>query len=411
MSAGIPCYNTRMPPKTIKVIVTSDQPIYLRGLSVLLMALPDIQLAGQAATPAETLQLAHLVAPDLILLDLRADQTLAMETIRQLHRLSPRMHFAMMVDASAKSPPADETSGLPLCYLNRDIGEEEFKTVIQQIMESLKTGGRRQSVSRRSAARAAPAMPRSDEALTRELVMAGKVQADIMPAEPPVIPGWEIAATLNPARETSGDFYDFIPLTDRKWGIMVADVSDKGMGAALIMALSSSLIRTYASRFPTLPAVTMSSVNERILSDTRGSMFLTAFFGILEPHSGRLVYVNAGHPPGFLINLRRGRESIERLKPTGMAMGISEKVHWSQKIARINPGDFLILYTDGITETQNAKDEFFGEERLLEVVLAQQGRSAEQIRDDLLAEINRFAAGAPRSDDIAVIVIRRLFEA
>lgn len=401
-----------MPQKTAKVIITSDQPIYLRGMSALLMALPGIQLAGQAATAAETLQLAQLVAPDLILLDLRTDQTLTMETTRQLHRLFPQMHFAILVDASAKNPSADETAGLPLCYLNRDIGEEEFKTAISQIQAGLQSGERRQTVSRRSAARAAsPAMPRSDEALSRELVMAGKVQADIMPAEPPVIPGWEIAATLNPARETSGDFYDFIPLTDRKWGVMVADVSDKGMGAALMMALSSSLIRTYASRFPTLPAVTMSSVNERILSDTRGSMFLTAFFGILEPHSGRLVYVNAGHPPGFLINLRRGRESIERLKPTGMAMGISEKVHWSQKIARINPGDFLILYTDGITETQNAKDEFFGEERLLEVVLAQQGRTAEQIRDDLLVEINRFAAGAPRSDDIAVIVIRRLVEA
>jgi serine phosphatase RsbU (regulator of sigma subunit)/DNA-binding response OmpR family regulator len=244
------------------------------------------------------------------------------------------------------------------------------------------------------------------ELVTRELVMAGKIQADILPEKAPTIPNWDISAKLESARETSGDFYDFIPLANGNWGIVVADVTDKGMGAALLMALSNTLIRTFATRYPTLPALTMSAVNERILSDSRSNMFVTAFYGILEPHTGRLRYVNAGHPPPYCISTMRGKP-VDRLKPTGMALGLMEKVYWQQKIVRMIPGDFLLLYTDGITEAQDAQGTFFGEKRLLELVRSKIGSPAKVIQQAVLEEVHRFVGDDARQDDIALIVVCR----
>jgi sigma-B regulation protein RsbU (phosphoserine phosphatase) len=134
---------------------------------------------------------------------------------------------------------------------------------------------------------------------------------------------------------------------------------------------------------------------------------VTTFFGILEPPTGRFVYANAGHPPGFLISTQRAKISIEQLRPTGMALGVSEAAQWRQKIARLGPGDYLVLYTDGITETQNRQGVFFGEERLMNVVLSRIGRSAREVQDALVEEVNKFEGYIPQQDDIALIVIRR----
>jgi sigma-B regulation protein RsbU (phosphoserine phosphatase) len=166
-------------------------------------------------------------------------------------------------------------------------------------------------------------------------------------------------------------------------------------------------MRTYAARFPTLPSLTMSAVNERILTDTRGSMFVTSFFGILEPNTGRLIYTNAGHPPGFILSNPQGRDPIRHLRPTGMALGASEQARWTQKIVKLAPGDLLVLYTDGITEAANPKDQMFGEERLLDALLANVHRSLPEIKHRLLEEVHDFVGGTPRQDDIALIIIRR----
>ena len=173
------------------------------------------------------------------------------------------------------------------------------------------------------------------------------------------------------------------------------------------LALSSTLIRTYSVRYPTLPAIALSAVSERILSDTRGGMFVTAFFAILEPHTGRLLYANAGHPAGVLIRSRRGKESIDLLRPTGMALGVSDEARWRQKEARLVPGDVLVLYTDGITEANNTKGVFFEEERLIETVLENANGSAQEIMDALVEAVQRFIGPVHRQDDIAMIVVRR----
>lgn len=242
--------------------------------------------------------------------------------------------------------------------------------------------------------------------LAYELTEAARIQSSILPDKAPELRGWDITARLQPARETSGDFFDFIPLSNGNLGIVIADVTDKGMGAAMFMALSSTLIRTYAIQYPTLPAFAMSIVNERILSDTRGSMFVTAFYGVLEPHTGRLRYVNAGHPPPLLISTTKGKP-VDELRTTGMALGMVEKTSWQQKVAKLSPGDLLLLYTDGITEAQNRDGYFFGEDRLHDLVRPHRDCSAQDVQNNIFTEVNKFAGDQATNDDMAVMVICR----
>jgi hypothetical protein len=135
----------------------------------------------------------------------------------------------------------------------------------------------------------------------QELALAGRVQASLLPGAPPAILGWQAAATWKPARETSGDFYDFVSLPDGRIGIVIADVVDKGMGAALLMALSRTLIRSYAVDYPDHPEELLRVANQRIISDIRSGLFVTMFYGIIDPVSGSLTYCNAGHPPPYLF--------------------------------------------------------------------------------------------------------------
>lgn len=242
---------------------------------------------------------------------------------------------------------------------------------------------------------------------TEEMQKVGKLQAHILPENPPYLDGWEIASRLVPAKETSGDFYDFIPLVNDNWGILIADVTDKGFGAAAFIAMCSSLIRTYAIRFPTLPALALSSVNERIFTDMRSGLFLTTFYGILEPQTGRLQYVNAGHKPPILFGDMESKP-VDKLEQTGMALGISEEATWQQKMITLSPGDVLVMYTDGITEAHNKAGDHFSEPRLQAAAIGRKKEnSAVETLELILEEIKDFTAGATGQDDMALVVLSK----
>ena len=244
------------------------------------------------------------------------------------------------------------------------------------------------------------------ESVSRELALAGQIQANFLPNTLPDVPGWQLAAMLEPARETSGDFYDVIPLPSGRLGILIADVADKGMGAALYMALSRTLIRTYAVEYDTQPELALSAANRRIMADTRAGLFVTVFYGVLDPTSGELTYSNAGHNPPYLLSARDGNV-IQELERTGVPLGILEGGTWQQKVVHLAPGDVLMLYTDGITEAQNAQEAFFDEDRLRDVVRANLGRSARDIQDEVMAQVGAFVGDSPQSDDITLMVVIR----
>lgn len=243
----------------------------------------------------------------------------------------------------------------------------------------------------------------------RELQLAGRVQASLLPDIPPSVPGWEITAAWKPARETSGDFYDFVPLPDGRLGIVIADVVDKGMGAALLMTLSRTLIRTYAADHPDHPEQLLGVVNQRIIEDLATGLFVTLFYGVLDTFTGKLVYSNAGHPPPYLLN-PQDPLSVQTLTRTGVPLGISEDNGWTTASLEISPNSMLLLYTDGVLEAQNLQGEFFSQDHMLELVRVQMGRPVQEIQDVLVSAVYAFTAPQPQVDDITLMLLSRMVE-
>jgi sigma-B regulation protein RsbU (phosphoserine phosphatase) len=180
----------------------------------------------------------------------------------------------------------------------------------------------------------------------------------------------------------------------------------------LYMALSRTLIRTYAAEYEARPDLVLGATNRRILMDARADLFVTVFYGILDPASGTLTYGNAGHNPPYLFRGpnppgAQNGDAVQALHRTGMVLGVVEDETWEQKAVRIGHGDVLVLYSDGITEAQDRQEKFFDEARLLEVVQANLGRSAQDIQRALMAQLDEFVGNAPQFDDITLMVLVR----
>jgi sigma-B regulation protein RsbU (phosphoserine phosphatase) len=238
------------------------------------------------------------------------------------------------------------------------------------------------------------------------LAFAGGIQASFLPEEVPAVDGWSIAASLTPARQTSGDFYDFIPLGEGQLGLVVADVADKGTGAALYMALSRTLIRTYAMQFPDDPAEALRLANERILGDTRANQFVTVFYAVLNLVTGKMIYCSAGHNPAFIIRAANP-ESPESYIRTGAPMGIFGDLEWDVGNAHIDPGDVLLLYTDGVNEAQNMAEQFYSYERLLKVTTSNLDQNAAEKHAAIIDSVQTCVGNAPQFDDITLMVLKR----
>ncbi len=250
------------------------------------------------------------------------------------------------------------------------------------------------------------ALRQKNEEIARELDLAGEVQRGFLPEELPVLDGWQSAVTLKPAHETSGDFYDIRLLPDKNIGILVADVMDKGVGAALFMALCWFIIRSYAERYPKEPEKVLAAVNRRLLQETKVKQFLTVFYGELDPSTGELVYANAGHPPPYLVTGEK-RVITKELVRTGLPLGLFKSEVWERGVVKLKPNDILTLYTDGITEAQNARGSFFGDFRLKSMLRLHKNSSAQSVLDSMLADIQDFQGEMNQTDDIALMVIKR----
>jgi phosphoserine phosphatase RsbU/P len=238
--------------------------------------------------------------------------------------------------------------------------------------------------------------------MQRELQVAQDMQRSLIPTGVPDFPGWTFAACWKPARVVSGDFYDFITLDDGTLAALVADVSDKGLGAAMFMALSRSVLRAVAGLHGS-PAQDIAKASHLIWKDSAENMFLTLFYAHIEPHGGGLTYVNAGHNPPLFYHAAEDR--LTWLNRTGMAAGVEKDTPYQQHSLHLQAGDFLLLYTDGVTDHETSGKPL-GEDGLRAIVEKERRSRA----DDLVDALQRNLCGTigeNQVDDLTVMVIRK----
>lgn len=242
---------------------------------------------------------------------------------------------------------------------------------------------------------------RERERIAQELKVARLIQQTLLPRSVPQIAGWEITPYYEPAREVGGDFYDFIALPNGHLGLVIADVTDKGVPAALVMATTRSILRAAATRLEA-PGAVLARVNDMLVPDIPPNMFVTCFYAVLDPATGRLQFANAGHDVPYW---RSATGALHELRARGMPLGLMEGMIYEADEVQIGPGDHLLLYSDGLVEAHNPRRDMFSFERLADLVAAAPQSGAALIAQ-LLAELAAFTgAGWVQEDDITLLAV------
>ena len=373
------------------ILIVDDTPANLRLLSQMLSE--DGYNVRAVTSGARALDSINIARPHLILLDIKMPDMDGYEVCEQLKADEKTSHIPVIfisalddIDAKIR---AFQSGGVD--YITKPFQLEE-------VLARTKTHLEMQNLQKR--------LREANRKFEWELQLAGRVQTNFLPTEIPNIAGYEIAMKLKPARETSGDFFDIFPLAEGKFSFTVADVVDKGVGAALFMVYSWSLMRTYTSELYQNPSEVMRRVNQRIMVDTIGDQFVTVFFSVLDPPSGIFRYSNAGHTPPIHWTSNNNNH-VNELKATGTVLGLFEDHSWEQAEIKIEPGDILVLYSDGIPDAQNEQGLFFDQERLFDSIGRRVTESANNICEGVLADVADHIGNALQVDDIVIMVIVR----
>jgi sigma-B regulation protein RsbU (phosphoserine phosphatase) len=252
-----------------------------------------------------------------------------------------------------------------------------------------------------------PAPPTPEELrrqaeIERELLLARDIQQGLLLEAVPQLPGWEISAVSTPARDLGGDLYDFLPLGDGWHGVMIGDVSGKGLPAALRMAVARTVFRHEARRGEP-PGATLAAVNRGIISEIPQGM-VTMLYAVLDTHRGLIRMANAGHTYPVLLN-----GCIEELELSGLPLGVDTDSDYDETTAIIRPGTTVLLYTDGVIEAGSPSEEYFGYDRLAALLADHANQRPRALVAALLHELRGWSGGS-QSDDITVVVLRRRLE-
>lgn len=379
-----------IPTAPQEILIVDDTPANLKLLSQILT--DEGYKVRIAVNGSQALASINLALPDLILLDIKMPGMDGFEVCRQL-KANSSTGKVPVIFISALNDLNDKLTGFHaggVDYITKPFQIEEVNARVKSHLFIRK---------------AQQLLELNNKRMQRELTLAGHLQKNFIPQRLPECDGWEFSAVLKPALETSGDFFDLFVLPDGKLAILIADVVDKGVAAALLMVLAWALLRERILSFPGQPAAIFSEVNQSILSILKDLEYVTAFLGILTPQSGDLVYANAGHNPPLLFQKKENK--ILPLNRTGMPLGLSEDTHWSQTTVALNPSDVLLLYTDGVTEACNPSGEFAGVDRLIHCVLPVTNQTAQTIKTYIETELQAFLGGHPPQDDLTLMVIKR----
>ncbi|MEI6839776.1 MAG: SpoIIE family protein phosphatase [Methanomicrobiales archaeon] len=286
---------------------------------------------------------------------------------------------------------------IPMIAINA-VGVFIFTTIIHNLLDERKTRREKDKLEHEMARKNA------------ELEIAADIQRSFLPETIPQLKGYDIAATSLPAKEVGGDFFDVvplevIPLSESRMGILVADVSGKGVPAALFMALSRVIVRVSSTWFK-IPSEIIAHANVIISADSKTGMFVTLFYGVIDEKERKLTYVNAGHNPPIIF--RGGSGKTEELESTGIAIGIMDDAEYSQAEVGLAPGDIILLYTDGVTEAINEKEEMFEVERLMDTIKGASLGPASEIMENIIRAVFAFSGKMPQYDDITLMVVKVL---
>jgi Serine phosphatase RsbU, regulator of sigma subunit len=243
----------------------------------------------------------------------------------------------------------------------------------------------------------------AEQLMAHDLEQAAEIQRGLLPAAAPEVRGLQLAGCSMPCRTVGGDYYDYLVYPDERVGLAIGDVAGKGMPAALLMSSLQAKVQAISETSPS-PAALVARLNRSVAATCPDNRFITFFYARLNPRSGELVYCNAGHNPPLLA---RADGTVVRLEGGGPVLGILPGVGYQERSCRIEAGDLLLLYSDGVTEAQAPGGEEFGEERLEEIVRASRGDSAETVLAKVNAAIRDFTAGCPAADDITLVAARR----
>jgi phosphoserine phosphatase RsbU/P len=380
------------------ILIVDDEPF---NLDTLEQELDDLGYDSMSATTGlEALQKAAAKAPDMILLDIMMPGMDGFEVLSQL-KAAPEWRDIPVVIVSALSDQASVVRGIKM-------GADDY---LAKPFDPTLLAARLQAGLARKQLR--DLEKRYLQSLQREMAIGHQIQTDFLPKRLPEIPGWELAAYFKAARDVAGDFYDAFILPDGQAVFFLGDVTDKGVGAAMFMALYRTLLRAFLSSVNEMPRwkddqgecllEIVKFVNHYVYETHEDALFSSLVVGVLAPETGQVVYINAGHNPPMIV---RNGQVRQRLAPSGPLIGAIETVNYTPCKVELGAGDLLLLYSDGLEDAVNPQEEIFGIERLIDSA-SQPASSAQELLQQVFAEIEVFMAGARQYDDFTALAVGR----
>lgn len=357
------------------LLVDDEEPARLR-LRHLLENEEDVTVVGEAHDGEQALIAAKESRPDLVFLDIQMPVFNGIEVAAALPPPRPMVIFCTAFDKFAVE--AFEQHALD--YLLKPVNRVRFGKAMDRVRDSA----------------------RGRLLVERELEQAGEVQQSLYPRDLPAMRTLDYSGACRAARAVGGDYFDFLALGEGQLGIALGDVSGKGMPAGLLMAGLQGRLQSQAAVYGKSVADMAVALNRKMYSSANEGRYVTLFYGVYEDETRRLTYVNAGHYPPLLIN----REGIVRLETGGTVIGIFPHSRYEQAAVQLQPGDAIVLYTDGITEASDSDEHEYGEERLLRRVLENGDLPSDRLVQVILADLDCFTGGRHARDDVTVVVAR-----
>ncbi len=353
--------------------------------------------APKAATPAAEAAPIEIAPDDPILVHLRRAHG-AVE-LAKLELDSPALDALIASGMALVVPLVSNDQLIGVLSVGPRLSGQEYSNQDRRLLEAL-TAHATPAVHVGQLVREQQTEVRARGRLEQELEVARLIQQSFLPEQPPQLAGWQLAACYRPARAVGGDFYDFIDLPGGLIGLVIGDVTDKGVPAAMVMASTRSLVRASAQRLID-PSAVLEQANDNLCPDIPQNMFATCFYAVLDPASGRLRYANAGHN---LPLVQSGEETVE-LRATGMPLGLMPAMQYEELETTLDLGAQMLLYSDGLVEAHDPAREMFGTRRVTRLLAT--ARAPQPLIDELLLALDRFTgAEHEQEDDITLVCLR-----